>query len=47
MPEEGGSGRRVVSDAVEEVGCVLVHCVVDYYCFILPSFSKKVLFIWF
>lgn len=35
MPEEWGSGGRVVADAVEEVGCVLVHAIVYENSFVL------------
>lgn len=35
VPEEGGAGGWVGADAVEEMGCVLVHAVVDHDCFIL------------
>lgn len=41
VPEERGVGRWVVSDAVEKVGCVLVHAVVDDDCFVL-KFSFNV-----
>lgn len=37
VPEEGGAGGWVGADAVEEVGCVLVHAVVDHDCFVLEE----------
>lgn len=37
MPEEGGPGGWVGADAVEEVGGVLVHAVVDHDCFVLEE----------
>lgn len=35
MPEEGRTGRRVVSNAVQEIGFILIHTVVDEDGFIL------------
>lgn len=37
VPEEGGPGGWVSADAVEEVGGVSVHEVVDYDCFVLEE----------
>lgn len=33
--KKGGAGGGIGADAVEEVGCVLVHAVVDHDCFVL------------
>lgn len=37
VPEEGRASVWVCPDAVEEVGGVLVHMVVDHDCFVLED----------